>query len=409
MAHTTRTDAADRPATVPLGDRAGKVLVVAGDDREAVAHCRVLLDVLRERVREVVVAAGARAQGDGLGAPDAGFVDLDCATAWRNPLTKTAEAWKLAQILEAERPDMVHVIGLEPAALTCVALRLVRPVSKLVHLPDLGALEGQPGALAWPYRSIAVRLLASLLRKPDAFLLVGREEDLGSLRALGVDPGARCAVLGGAGVDPDVYPVLPPSVSEMPVAAFVGPVAEASGLRELVQAFERLWARGVRLQLEIHGAPDPGEAPDGSRGALAAEWARWSLHPGIRCAGWPADTRELWRRAEICVWPVSGRRGLPRALIEAAACGRALIVSGTAGGRGFVRDEVEGLVVPPGDAAALGAALERLARDVSLRQRMGTAARLRVLQGFTEAHVKEVLRGAYLSRLGSGALGGEPQ
>ena len=403
MAHTTRTDVADRPAPVPLGDRAGKVLVVAGDDRETLAHCRVLLDVLRERVQEVVVVASARAHGDGLGAPDAGFVDLDCATAWRNPLTKTAEAWRLAQILEAERPDAVHVIGLEPAALACLALRLVRPVSKLVHLPDLGALEGQSGALAWPYRGIAVRLLASLLRKPDAFLLVGREEDLGNLRALGIDPGARCAVLGGAGVDPDVYPVLPPSVNEMPVAAFVGPVAEASGLRELVQAFERLWARGLRLQLEIHGAPDPGDAPDGSHGALATEWARWSLHPGIRCAGWPADTRELWRRAEICVWPVSGRGGLPRALIEAAACGRALIVSNTAGGRAFVRDEVEGLVVPPGDAAALGAALERLARDLSLRQRMGTAARMRVLQGFTEAHVKEVLRGAYLSLLGSGA------
>ncbi len=403
MAHTTRTDVADRAASVPLGDRVGKVLVVAGDDRETVAHCRVLLDVLRERVQQVVVVAGARAQVDGLGAPDAGLVDLDCTTAWRNPLTKTAEAWKLAQILEAERPDVVHVIGLEPAALACLALRVVRPVSKLVHLPDLVALERQSVTLAWPYRSIAVRLLASLLRKPNTFLLVGREEDLGNLRALGIDPGARCAVLGGAGVDPDVYPVLPPSVNEMPVAAFVGPVAETSGLRELVQAFERLWARGLRLQLEIYAATDPGDAPDGSHGALATEWARWSLHPGIRCAGWPADSRELWRRAEICVWPVSGRQGLPRALIEAAACGRALIVSNTAGGRAFVRDEVEGLVVPPGDASALGAALERLARDLSLRQRMGTAARLRVLQGFTEAHVKEVLRGAYLSLLGSGA------
>jgi glycosyltransferase involved in cell wall biosynthesis len=72
-------------------------------------------------------------------------------------------------------------------------------------------------------------------------------------------------------------------------------------------------------------------------------------------------------------------------------------VTDTAGARTFVRNETEGLLVPPGDASALGAGLERLARDASLRQRMGTAARLRVLQGFTEAHTKEVLRGAYLS------------
>jgi glycosyltransferase involved in cell wall biosynthesis len=124
----------------------------------------------------------------------------------------------------------------------------------------------------------------------------------------------------------------------------------------------------------------------------------------VRTFGWPADAREIWRRAEICVLPAHERRGLPRVLLEAAACGRALIVSGAAGGRTFVRNEVEGIVVPVQDSSALGAALERLARDASLRQRMGAAARLRVLQGFTEAHVKEALRGAYLSLLRAGQL-----
>jgi glycosyltransferase involved in cell wall biosynthesis len=121
----------------------------------------------------------------------------------------------------------------------------------------------------------------------------------------------------------------------------------------------------------------------------------------VRCFGWPEDSREIWRRAEICVWPAYARQGLPRALLEAAACGRALIVTDAAGGRGFVRDGVEGLIVPAQDATALGAALEQLARDAGLRQRMGAAARLRVLQGFTEAHIKEVLRGAYLSLPGA--------
>lgn len=392
MALMASTGIVDRQTAAPFVERMGKVLVLAGTDRETIAHCRVLVDALRELGREAVVVADRQRLGDELGTPDAGVVDLDCATAWRNPLTKTTEAWKLARIVEAERPDVVHVIGLEPAALACLAL-LVHRVSTVVHLPDLGVLEPQSGALAWPYKGVAVRLLGALLRKPHAFLLVGREEDLGDLRARGVDPGPRCAVLAGAGVDPEVYPVLPPAQGEMPVAAFVGPVAEASGLRELVQAFERLWARGVRLQLEIHGAPDPEDAPD----VLSGEWARWGLHPGIACAGWPADAREVWRRAEICLWPASARQALPRVLIEAAACGRAPIVSDTVSGRTFVRDEIEGLVVPPRDASALGAALERLARDAGLRQRLGAAARLRLLQGFTEAHAKEVLRGAYLS------------
>jgi glycosyltransferase involved in cell wall biosynthesis len=120
----------------------------------------------------------------------------------------------------------------------------------------------------------------------------------------------------------------------------------------------------------------------------------------VHCAGGPDDVREVWRRAEICVWPGETRQGLPRAVLEAAACGRALVVTDLPGCSGFVRDGVEGLIVPVRDTSALAAALERLARDTSLRLRLGAAARLRLLQGYTEAHVKEALRGAYLSLLG---------
>jgi glycosyltransferase involved in cell wall biosynthesis len=424
MTHTARSDVGNVPASAFVEAPIGKVLALSGADREAVAHCRVLLDALRggpakgngqghgqssALAREIVLATGPDAGANGLDAAldasDVGIVEIDGGTRWLNPLSKSAEAWKVARMLEAERPDVLHAVGVKPAALAALALQLVpAPAGILVHLPDLGALEPQAGAggMAWPYRKVAVRLLASLLRKPGAFLLVGCDEDLAELRALGIDPGPRFAVIGGPGIDPDVYPVLPPAPGEMPLAACVS-AGDAGGVRELMQAFERLWARGLRLQLELHGGPES-DSPGGSGlGAepsnLAAEWARWSLHPGVRCSpDRPADARELWRRAEICVAPSPARQGLPLALLEAAACGRALLVADAPGAvRAFVRHDVQGLTVPPGDAAALGEALERLARDAALRHRLGTAARLRVLQGFTEAHVQETLRGAYLS------------
>jgi glycosyltransferase involved in cell wall biosynthesis len=77
------------------------------------------------------------------------------------------------------------------------------------------------------------------------------------------------------------------------------------------------------------------------------------------------------------------------------------VVTNGPGGRHFVRDGVVGFVVPPEDADALARALERLARDPDLRRRMGEAARLRLLHGFTEDHVKQSLRAAYASMLSS--------
>jgi glycosyltransferase involved in cell wall biosynthesis len=361
-----------------------------------IAHCRILLDALGDLAREVVIVTDRQIPPEALGGLGVGIVALDGETRWPVPLRNAEEAWRLARIIEAERPDVVHIIGLEQAARACVALHLARAESTVVHLPDLAELERHSETFAWARQGFLSRLLAARLRRPASFLLVACEEHLAELRGQGIDPGARFAVLGGTGVDPDVYPLLPPSQSEIPVVAFVGQLDEPHGVRELLTAFERLWARGLRLQLEVHGE----RVATGAADALSAEWARWSLHPGVRCSGWPDDTREVWRRAEICVWPAHARQSLPRALLEAAACGRALIVTDAAGGPVFVRDEIEGLVIPARDVSALGAALERLARDANLRQRMGTAARLRVLQGFSEAHVKEVLRGAYQSLLG---------
>jgi glycosyltransferase involved in cell wall biosynthesis len=92
---------------------------------------------------------------------------------------------------------------------------------------------------------------------------------------------------------------------------------------------------------------------------------------------------------------------MPRALLEAAACARPLVVTDAPGSRHFVRDGVEGFVVPRDDAVALADALQCLARDPNLRLRMGEAARLRLLHGFTEAHVKQTLRAAYQALLGA--------
>jgi glycosyltransferase involved in cell wall biosynthesis len=396
MSLTSATDTAAVPAAGPTAGVARKALLIVGAEGCETTRLRVLIGVLRELAREVVVVTGSRAHLEGLEPSGISVVDFDSGSNLGNPMRGAMQAWTLARILEAESADLVHVVGLEPVMLACLASKLTRVERTVLHLPDLGALAVASGSLARTQRAWTLRLLAAGLRRPASFLFVESESDLADLRAGGVAPGARFALLGGCGIDPDVYPVMPPAHTDMPIAAFVGPVAEASGTPTLFKAFERVWARGVRLQLELLGE----RQAQGTGTVALEEWTRWSRHPGGHCAGGPDDVREVWRRAEICVWPGETRQGLPRAVLEAAACGRALVVTDLPGCSGFVRDGVEGLIVPVRDTSALAAALERLARDTSLRLRLGAAARLRLLQGYTEAHVKEALRGAYLSLLG---------
>ena len=253
MSRTTGTDAADVLGPGPMAGLVRRAVLLVGADGCGPTRCRVLIGALKELAHEAIVVTGARADLEALQPFGVGAVEFDCGSGWRNPLREAMGAWNLARILEAENADLVHVVGFKPVMLACLASKLARVQRTVLHLPDLGAPAFAARGLGRSWRALTLRLLAARLRKPTSFLLVESEDDLADLRADGIAPGPRFAVLGGPGIDPDIYPVMPPAHADMPVAAFVGPVAEANGTPTLFRAFERVWARGVRLQLELLG------------------------------------------------------------------------------------------------------------------------------------------------------------
>jgi glycosyltransferase involved in cell wall biosynthesis len=343
-----------------------------------------------------VVVTRCSGRQDALQALGVRIIDFDYRRASSNPLREMQSAWKLARILEAEAPDAVHLIAMKPVVLGSLALRLVPARHAVLHLPGLGLLSFSTNPLHRLYRAAALRVIGATLRKPSSYLLVENSDDLEVLRSRGADPGARFAILGGTGVDPDVFPVLQPPKNEVPVVAFVGRMIRAKGIDLLMEAYDRLKQRGESLTLELYGKSD-----DGNKEAIPTDvLAEWCRRRGARWPGHVEDVREVWRHADIFVLPARGGDGMPRAMVEAAACARPLVVTDVPGCRHFVRDGVEGYVVPPENAAALADALRRLALDADLRLRMGEAARLRLLQGFTVAHVQTTLRAAYQSLLG---------
>jgi len=102
----------------------------------------------------------------------------------------------------------------------------------------------------------------------------------------------------------------------------------------------------------------------------------------LRRAGYQRTAPAIVAACDVSVLPALRREGLPRSIIEAMACGVAPIVTDAGGSAELVENGVSGLVVPPGDAAALAAAIERLYHDNDLREQLGRAARRRIEQDF---------------------------
>ncbi len=381
--------------TEPFSELCRKVVLCVTEDWFALSHFKPLIAVLKEVAHAVVVVTRSSGRIGEIEALGVRVIDFDFRRSSSNPMHQASSAWALARILEAESPDVVHLVAMKPTVLGGLALKLVPPAHVVVHMTGLGLLVFGSGRLLRLYRAATLRLMASMLSKPTSYLLVENPDDFALLRAGGVEPGPRFAILGGAGVDSEGFPALPSPRNDVPVAAFVGRMIRPKGVDVLMQACDRLQRRGVPMRVELYGGTDA-ENPEAVTGE---ELKAWCSKREARWLGQTDDVREVWRHADVFVLPSRSREGMPRALLEAAASARPLVVTDVPGSRHFVRDGVEGFVVPPEDADALATALERLARDADLRRRMGEAARLRLLHGFTEAHVKQSLRSAYASML----------
>ena len=254
----------------------------------------------------------------------------------------------LARILRAENPDVVHLIAMKPIVLGSAALAVSGTRPAVVHMTGLGLLGFATSALVRLSRAGSMRLIARTIRKPSSFLLVENTDDLEFLRAQGVDPGPRFAVLPGAGSTPMRSPPCPAPQRD-PVAAFVGRMIRPKGVDILMSAFEQLEAQGSPLRLELYGPSD--STPMRLLRTCWRHGARRTTRAG-RAAR--PTIREVWRSADMFVLPARGGEGMPRAMLEAAACARPLIVTDVPGCRHFVRDGVEGFVVPPNDVDGSG-------------------------------------------------------
>ncbi len=199
-------------------------------------------------------------------------------------------------------------------------------------------------------------------------------------RSLGVDVD-RIFTIPGSGVETDTLTPLPEPDGPLTVG-FVGRLLDDKGVRTLVNAHAILAQRDRPVRLLIAGDPDPANPVS----IPPQEIAAWSRRPGLLLLGQVADIRDVWKAAHIAVLP-SRREGLPKSLLEAAACGRPIVATDVPGCREIARAGVNALLVPPDDAVALADAIDVLAQDADMRARFGAAGRHLVESEFSAARV----------------------
>jgi glycosyltransferase involved in cell wall biosynthesis len=292
-----------------------------------------------------------------------------------SPGATIATIFALRRVLRSVRPAIVHHVALQPTVLGSIAA-IGLPAVSVNAVTGLGHTFIADTPKARVLRWLIGVVLRLLVDRGQNVALVQNPDDRGLLQSLGI-PNDRIVLIPGSGVDIErLHPT--PEPAGLVTIAFVGRLLEDKGVRTLIAAHRLLQTKGAGVSLLLAGTPDPANPA-----SISEDEAKgWTREPGITWLGHVADIATVWSRAHIAVLP-SRREGLPKSLLEAAACGRPMIATDVPGCREVVIPEETGILVPLDDPHALAAAIERLATSPDLRERYGAAARRLAVERFS--------------------------
>jgi len=366
----------------------------------------LLLGQLRRLAAEGYEVTGISAPGPhgaALEAEGIRFLPWRNATRAWNPVADARALAELVGLLRRERFDLVHTHNPKPGVLGRVAARLagvplvVNTVHGLYATPTdrlgkraavLGAewLAGRCSDLELYQSEEDLRWAARLrLARKGRSHLLGNGTDVGHFDPARVPPERAAALRRELGIPGDAV-----------VVGAVGRLVAEKGYRELFAAARAVRRADPRVRFLAVGAPDLEKAD----AITEAELARAA--EDVLVTGWRDDVRDLLAVMDVFVL-ASWREGMPRSAIEAAAMGRAMVLTDIRGCREVARHDREALLVPPRDPDALAGAVSRLAADPGLRDRLGAAARSRALERFDEAQVADRVVAHYRRLIGAAA------
>jgi glycosyltransferase involved in cell wall biosynthesis len=282
--------------------------------------------------------------------------------------------------MRRERPDAVLAYNPKPIFYAVPAARRagVRHVSAMVT--GLGYAFTSNDLKARALAAVAMRLYRRALPMAGS-VIFQNDDDRRFFEHVGLLAGVRDVQrIPGSGVDLEHFRQVPVDASSgVTTFLFAGRLLRDKGLLDFVEAARAL--RALRTDESAFRFRIAGMLDSNPSGVSAADLEQWTRGGMVEYAGRLEDVRPALASCTVFVLP-SYREGMPMAILEAMATGRAVVATDVPGCRESVVDGESGTLVPPGAPAALAVALEQFLEDRTLAGRMGAAARRRAEREF---------------------------
>jgi glycosyltransferase involved in cell wall biosynthesis len=300
----------------------------------------------------------------------------------RHPLRDISAAIALFRVVRATRPDLVHLVSHKPILLSSLAILLNPQTQFVAAFTGMGYLFSSTDWRAWWFQRSVVAVLRLILRRSNVSVLVQNEEDLQLIGSEQIGRAGSAVLIQGVGVDIQHFSFSEIDFAADPIVMLPARLIRDKGIEEFADAAKVVRRTYPNCRFVLVGADDP----DNPAAIARTVVDQWVADGHVEWWGQRDDMPAIYAQARIICLP-SYREGLPKVLVEAAACGRPLIASNVAGCREVCRDGVNGTLVEPRDVLQLAEAITALLAAPDVQRRYGRAGRDLVQEHFSVEHI----------------------
>jgi glycosyltransferase involved in cell wall biosynthesis len=269
------------------------------------------------------------------------FHVVDIERGRTNPLKELLGLLAIVNLIKKLQPDIVHCITVKPVLYGGIAARLLGTRKVVVAIAGLGSVFTTNNVKNVILRFISVRLYKLALGNANLTAIFQNRHDQAFFTQRKIIPPHRTRLIKGSGVALDKFAFAPLPDTQKKVILLSARLLREKGVFEFLQAARQVLMTRSDAEFWLAGEIDPGN-PSSLTGHDIAQWSKVA---GIKFLGFQRDIYSTIKASTIVILP-SYREGFPKALIEAAAVGRAIITTAVPGCEDAVIPNETGFLVP---------------------------------------------------------------
>lgn len=305
---------------------------------------------------------------------DLGFnvVEIPFSRSGGGALKEIATIKCIRQVVKDVNPTVIHAVTIKPVLYTGLALKTIkRNIPFVAAISGLGYVFTANSLRAKVTRVIASAFYKVALSQKYKTVIFQNTSDESILTDVARLTANDKVLIKGSGADLSVYSYLPEKVTENIKVVMACRLLKEKGVYEYIDAAKCVKGHYPETEFLLVGTPDL-ENPNTVKQHEIDTWVSQGI---INYLGHRNDIPDVFSNSNIVCLPSFYGEGVPKVLIEGAACGRAIITTDNPGCRDAIINGETGITVPIRNSEALANAIVELIDNTELRVSMGKKAR----------------------------------